>query len=116
MIIGLGSDICDIRRVERVIEKYGERFLERVFTAAERSRAMRRTEKIRAATFAKRFAAKEAAAKALGTGFRKGVFYPAGTAIDSPGQQRPPRISRCTAANSATRQVGDRQKPPKWLS
>jgi holo-[acyl-carrier protein] synthase len=75
MILGLGSDICDIRRIERVIEKYGERFLERVYTETERSKAMRRTEKIRAATFAKRFAAKEAASKALGTGFRKGVFF-----------------------------------------
>jgi holo-[acyl-carrier protein] synthase len=75
MILGLGSDICDIRRIEKVIEKYGERFLERVYTETERSKAMRRTEKIRAATFAKRFAAKEAASKALGTGFRKGVFF-----------------------------------------
>jgi len=75
MILGLGSDICDIRRIEKVIEQYGDRFLERVFTPTERSKAMRRTEKIRAATFAKRFAAKEAASKALGTGFRKGVFF-----------------------------------------
>lgn len=75
MILGLGSDICDIRRIEKVIGKYGDRFLERVFTETERSKAMRRTEKIRAATFAKRFAAKEAAAKALGTGFRRGVFF-----------------------------------------
>jgi holo-[acyl-carrier protein] synthase len=75
MILGLGSDICDIRRIEKVIAKYGERFLERVYTETERAKAMRRTEKIRAATFAKRFAAKEAASKALGTGFRKGVFF-----------------------------------------
>jgi holo-[acyl-carrier protein] synthase len=75
MILGLGSDICDIRRIEKVIEKYGDKFLERVYTETERSKAMRRTEKIRAATFAKRFAAKEAASKALGTGFRKGVFF-----------------------------------------
>jgi len=75
MILGLGSDICDIRRIEKSIERYGERFLERIFTETERAKAMRRTEKIRAATFAKRFAAKEAASKALGTGFRKGVFF-----------------------------------------
>ena len=75
MILGLGSDIVDIRRVETVITRHGERFLERVFTPLERAKAMRRTEKIRAATFAKRFAAKEAAAKALGTGFRDGVFF-----------------------------------------
>jgi holo-[acyl-carrier protein] synthase len=75
MILGLGSDICDIRRIEKVIDKYGDRFIERVFTEREIARAMRRTEKIRAATFAKRFAAKEAASKALGTGFRNGVFF-----------------------------------------
>ncbi|WP_372624712.1 holo-ACP synthase [Falsiroseomonas sp.] len=75
MIIGLGSDILDIRRIERVIEKHGERFLDRVFTPIERAKAERRTEKIRAATYAKRFAAKEAASKALGTGFREGVFW-----------------------------------------
>ena len=75
MIIGLGSDILDIRRLERVIARHGERFLDRVFTPLERAKAERRTEKIRAATYAKRFAAKEAAAKALGTGFRDGVFW-----------------------------------------
>ncbi|GAB0114290.1 holo-ACP synthase [Acidisoma sp. C75] len=74
MIIGLGSDLCDIRRIEQAIARFGDRFLERVFTETERAKAMRRTEKIRAATFAKRFAAKEAAAKALGTGFNRGVF------------------------------------------
>lgn len=75
MIIGLGSDLIDIRRIERVIEKHGERFLDRVFTPLERAKAERRTERIRAATYAKRFAAKEAASKALGTGFRDGVFF-----------------------------------------
>lgn len=75
MIIGLGSDIIDIRRIERVIAKYGDRFLLRIFTAQERAKAERRTEKIRAATYAKRYAAKEAASKALGTGFRRGVFW-----------------------------------------
>jgi holo-[acyl-carrier protein] synthase len=74
MIIGIGNDIVDIRRIEAVIARHGERFLERVFTAAERARAERRTEKLRAATYAKRFAAKEAASKALGTGFAQGVF------------------------------------------
>ncbi|MGH7044078.1 MAG: holo-ACP synthase [Acetobacteraceae bacterium] len=75
MILGLGSDICDIRRIEAAITRHGERFLDRVFTQVERARAARRPERIRAATFAKRFAAKEAAAKALGTGFRRGVFF-----------------------------------------
>jgi holo-[acyl-carrier protein] synthase len=75
MILGLGADLCDIRRIEAAIARHGDRFLTRVFTETERAKGMRRTERIRAATFAKRFAAKEAAAKALGTGFRKGVFF-----------------------------------------
>jgi holo-[acyl-carrier protein] synthase len=74
MIIGIGSDLCDIRRVEAAIARFGDRFLQRVFTEAERAKAMRRTEKLRAGTFATRFAAKEACAKALGTGFNAGVF------------------------------------------
>ena len=75
MILGVGSDLCDIRRIERVMARHGDRFLNRVFTQAERARALRRTESLRAPTFAKRFAAKEACAKALGTGFRRGVFH-----------------------------------------
>ncbi len=75
MIVGLGSDLCDIRRIEGVMQRHGDRFLQRVFTELERSRALRRTESLRAPTFAKRFAAKEACAKALGTGFRDGVFH-----------------------------------------
>jgi holo-[acyl-carrier protein] synthase len=75
MIIGLGNDIVDIRRIERTLARHGDRFLERVFTATERRKAESRTEAIRAATYAKRFAAKEAASKALGTGFRQGVFW-----------------------------------------
>lgn len=75
MILGLGSDICDIRRIEAAISRHGERFVSRIFTAAERAKAASRTQRIQAATYAKRFAAKEAAAKALGTGFRRGVFF-----------------------------------------
>jgi len=75
MIIGLGNDICDIRRIERALARHGDRFIERVFTPLERRKAESRTEKLRAGTYAKRFAAKEAAAKALGTGFRQGVFW-----------------------------------------
>jgi holo-[acyl-carrier protein] synthase len=74
MILGLGSDLCDIRRIERALARHGERFALRVFTEIERAKANRRTESIRAATYAKRFAAKEACAKALGTGFAQGVF------------------------------------------
>ncbi|SDB16941.1 holo-ACP synthase [Belnapia rosea] len=75
MILGLGNDVVDIRRIEQTIARHGDRFLERVFTEVERAKAERRTEKLRASTYAKRFAAKEAASKALGTGFRAGVFF-----------------------------------------
>jgi holo-[acyl-carrier protein] synthase len=73
MILGLGNDIIDIRRVERTIERYGDRFLLRIFTDIERRKSDGRA--MRAASYAKRFAAKEACAKALGTGFRHGVFW-----------------------------------------
>jgi holo-[acyl-carrier protein] synthase len=73
MIIGMGSDITDIRRVEKVIERHGDRFIERIFTETERARAERRANRV--ATYAKRFAAKEACAKALGTGIRNGVWW-----------------------------------------
>ena len=73
MIIGLGSDLCDARRIEKTIARHGDRFLDRIFTPAERAKAERRAN--RAETYAKRFAAKEACSKALGTGFRKGVFF-----------------------------------------
>lgn len=74
MIIGIGSDICDIRRIERTIARFGDRFILRIFTETERRRAGRRPHQL-ASTYAKRFAAKEACAKALGTGFRRGVFF-----------------------------------------
>ena len=74
MIIGLGSDLCDIRRIEASLARFGERFTMRVFSPGERARAERRAHG-RAASYAKRFAAKEACAKALGTGFRRGVFF-----------------------------------------
>jgi holo-[acyl-carrier protein] synthase len=73
MIIGLGTDMIDIRRIERTLARFGERFVTRVFTAAERARAERRAHP--AATYAKRYAAKEACSKALGTGFRRGVYW-----------------------------------------
>jgi holo-[acyl-carrier protein] synthase len=75
MIIGLGADLCDIRRVEKVMARFGDKFLNRVFTDTERARALRRTQALHAGTFAKRFAAKEACSKALGTGFSRGVFH-----------------------------------------
>jgi holo-[acyl-carrier protein] synthase len=73
MILGLGSDMTDVRRIAKVIERHGERFLNRIFTDTERSRAERRKNRIE--TNAKRFAAKEACAKALGTGIRSGVWW-----------------------------------------
>ena len=73
MIIGIGSDLCDIRRIEETLDKFGDRFVARCFTEVERRRSERRIG--RAASYAKRFAAKEACAKALGTGLRNGVFW-----------------------------------------
>jgi holo-[acyl-carrier protein] synthase len=73
MIIGIGSDIVDVRRIARVIERHGERFLARIFTDVERAKAERRANRVE--TYAKRFAAKEACAKALGTGLNQGVFW-----------------------------------------
>jgi holo-[acyl-carrier protein] synthase len=73
LIIGLGSDLSDIRRIEKTLARHGERFTQRVFTDIERSRSERKND--RAASYAKRFAAKEACAKALGTGMRRGVFW-----------------------------------------
>ena len=73
MIIGLGSDLIDIRRIEQTLERHGDRFIDRIFTETEKARSDRRKE--RAASYAKRFAAKEACAKALGTGLSHGVFW-----------------------------------------
>ena len=74
MILGIGSDLIDIRRIERTLERHGDRFILRLFTEVERARSERRPLQ-RAASYAKRFAAKEACAKALGTGLRRGVFW-----------------------------------------
>jgi holo-[acyl-carrier protein] synthase len=73
MIIGLGSDLVDIRRIEKVLARHGDRFIQRIFTPVEVAKAERRATRID--TYAKRFAAKEACSKALGTGFRNGVFF-----------------------------------------
>lgn len=72
MIVGIGSDLCDIRRVEASLQRFGDRFTHRVFTETERARSERKPD--RASSYAKRFAAKEACSKALGTGFSRGVF------------------------------------------
>ena len=73
MIIGIGNDIVDIRRIEKTLVRYGTRFTDRIFTEIEKKKSDKRA--LRAASYAKRFAAKEACSKALGTGFRRGVFW-----------------------------------------
>jgi holo-[acyl-carrier protein] synthase len=83
MIIGLGSDIVDVRRIAKVIDRHGERFLCRIFTSTERQKAENRANAIE--TYAKRFAAKEACAKALGTGLRRGVFWRDMGVVNLPG-------------------------------
>ena len=87
MIIGVGSDLIDIRRIEKVLERHGERFLGRIFTDTERARAERRSkrEANRVATYAKRFAAKEACSKALGTGIMQGVWWRDMGVVNMPG-------------------------------
>lgn len=83
MIIGIGSDLVDIRRIEKSIERHGERFIQRVFTEAEQERAESRRGRI--ASYAKRFAAKEACAKALGCGIAEGVFWRDMGVVNQPG-------------------------------
>ncbi len=73
MILGIGNDLIDIRRIEKTLERFGDRFIQRIFTELERKKSDKR--RLRAASYAKRFASKEACSKALGTGFRRGVFW-----------------------------------------
>ena len=91
MILGIGSDLCDIRRIARSIERFGARFTERVFTEGERRRSERRA--TRAESYARRFAAKEACAKALGTGMRKGVFWRDMEVVNVPGGRPTMRLT-----------------------
>ena len=83
MIVGIGSDLIDIRRIEKTLERHGERFINRVFTPIEQAKSERRAQ--RAASYAKRFAAKEACAKALGTGLAQGVFWRDMGVVNLPG-------------------------------
>ena len=99
MILGLGSDITDARRIANVIERHGERFLTRVFTDIERAKADRR--KNRAETYAKRFAAKEACAKALGTGIRHGVWWRDMGVVNMPSGRPTMRLTGGAAARLA---------------
>lgn len=91
MIIGLGSDLIDIRRIEKSLSRYGTRFLDRIFTPLERAKSEKRAQ--RAASYAKRFAAKEACSKALGTGLRRGVFWRDMGVINLPGGKPTMKLS-----------------------
>jgi holo-[acyl-carrier protein] synthase len=91
MILGIGSDLCDIRRIERSLARFGERFTHRLFTAGERARSDRRA--TRAASYARRFAAKEACAKSLGPGMRGGVFWRDMEVVNLPGGRPTMRLS-----------------------
>ena len=91
MILGIGSDLCDIRRIERSLERFGTRFTHRIFTAGERARSERRAAS--AASYARRFAAKEACAKALGTGLRGGVFWRDMEVVNLPGGRPTMRLT-----------------------
>ena len=73
MILGIGNDLCDIRRIEKSLDRFGDRFIQRIFTQVEQQRSESRAGRVE--SYAKRFAAKEACSKALGTGFRRGVFW-----------------------------------------
>lgn len=101
MIIGIGSDLCDIRRIEETLAKFGARFADRIFTETERRRAERRPLQ-RASSYAKRFAAKEACAKALGTGFRRGVFFSDLGVANLPSGQPTMALTGGAAAHLAT--------------
>jgi len=91
MILGIGSDLCDIRRIERSLERFGDRFTHRIFTEGERQKSDRRA--ARAPSYARRFAAKEACAKALGTGMRAGVFWRDMEVVNLPGGKPTLRLS-----------------------
>jgi len=99
MIIGLGSDLIDIRRIEKTLERHGERFVQRVFTETERRKSDRRKE--RAASYAKRFAAKEACSKALGTGLSRGVFWRDMGVVNLPGGKPTMELTGGAAARLA---------------
>jgi holo-[acyl-carrier protein] synthase len=99
MIVGIGADLCDIRRIEETLTRFGDRFLGRCFTEIERRRSDRKAG--RAASYAKRFAAKEACAKALGTGLRHGVFWRDMGVVNLPSGQPTMRLTGGAAARLA---------------
>ena len=99
MILGIGSDLCDIRRIEDTLKRFGPRFIERCFTEVERRKAERRA--ARAETYAKRFAAKEACAKALGTGLKQGIYWRDMGVVNLPSGQPTMRLTGGAAARLA---------------
>jgi len=99
MIIGIGNDLCDIRRVQETLDTYGERFTQRCFTEIERKKSDARA--TRAASYAKRFAAKEACAKALGTGINRGVYWRDMGVVNLPGGKPTMRLTGGAAARLA---------------
>jgi holo-[acyl-carrier protein] synthase len=99
MILGLGSDLVDITRVEKTLDRFGERFTRRIFTEGERAKSDRRAQ--RAASYARRFAAKEACSKALGTGFRQSVFWRDMEVVNLPGGKPTMRLTNGAAARLA---------------
>jgi holo-[acyl-carrier protein] synthase len=101
VIIGVGSDLVDIRRIQDTLDRYGRRFIDRIFTEIEQRKSDRRAQ--RAGTYAKRFAAKEACAKALGTGFKRGVFWRDIGVINLPSGQ--PSISLTGGAAQRLREI-----------
>ena len=101
MIVGIGSDLCDITRIAKSLERFGERFTNRIFTEGEQQRSERRPG-IRAASYARRFAAKEACSKALGTGFRKSVFWRDLEVVSLPTGQPAMRLHGGAAARLAS--------------
>lgn len=99
MIVGIGSDLIDIRRVEKTLERHGERFIARVFTETEKRKSEGRRQ--REASYAKRFAAKEACAKALGTGIARGVFWRDMGVVNLPGGKPTMHLTGGAAARLA---------------
>ena len=99
MILGIGSDLCDIDRIQKSLDRFGERFTHRIFTEGERAKSDRRA--TRAASYARRFAAKEACSKALGTGLRAGVFWRDMEVVNLPGGRPTMRLTGGAAARLA---------------
>lgn len=112
MILGIGNDLVDMRRLEQTLDRFGQRFLDRVYTAEEQRKAMRRKAHPRTyvGTLAKRFAAKEAASKALGTGFRHGVFWRDLGVVNAPSGQPTLHLTGGAAQRLAA------MTPPGWVA